>query len=325
MVGLVGEANREFSERPLSQRYPLPLVPNGWFGVLRSAELSAKKARPLRVFNRDLVAFRDARGQATVLDAYCPHLGAHLGHGGRVVDGCVECPFHKWRFASDGRCVHATGVDVPPRVQLTAWPTAEVDGVVFVWHHAKGEAPSWQMPSFPCDDVQYSPPFELRFRPAAHIQEIRENIGDETHFSVIHKWPVRRAPTFESDGPRAKISFGSSFSMLGRELNFDAEVQLCGPGVTHLRVFGFAQSRVTMLMTPIDSESSDLRLLVYAADLFHLPMSRWLHGLIVRQITRPDVDLEERVWNHKVYLPRPVFLPQEQTQRKIRSWSQQFY
>ncbi len=39
--------------------------------------------------------------------AYCPHLGANVAVGGRVVPGedCVECPFHEWRFRGDtGRC-----------------------------------------------------------------------------------------------------------------------------------------------------------------------------------------------------------------------------
>lgn len=39
-----------------------------------------------------------------MLDAYCPHLGANMGEGGRVVDDCLECPFHNWRFRGDGEC-----------------------------------------------------------------------------------------------------------------------------------------------------------------------------------------------------------------------------
>lgn len=50
--------------------------------------------------------FRGQEGQAHVLNAYCPHLGANLAVGGRVVGNCIECPFHGWRFeGSDGKCV----------------------------------------------------------------------------------------------------------------------------------------------------------------------------------------------------------------------------
>lgn len=55
----------------------------------------------------ELVAFRTEDGVANVTDAYCPHLGAHLGIMGRVVGDCIECPFHGWRFkGKDGSCSH---------------------------------------------------------------------------------------------------------------------------------------------------------------------------------------------------------------------------
>ncbi len=53
----------------------------------------------------NLAVFRGEDGQAYALDAYCPHMGANLGAGGRVVGNCVECPFHGWQFRGDtGKC-----------------------------------------------------------------------------------------------------------------------------------------------------------------------------------------------------------------------------
>lgn len=50
--------------------------------------------------------FRVENGKVHVVDAYCPHLGANLAVGGRVLGGCIECPFHGWQFqGSDGKCV----------------------------------------------------------------------------------------------------------------------------------------------------------------------------------------------------------------------------
>ena len=72
----------------MSERFPLPTVPNGWYAVLLSRELRSVPL-PLHVFDRDLVAFRDGEGRPVVLDSYCPHLGAHLGYGGRVIDGAI--------------------------------------------------------------------------------------------------------------------------------------------------------------------------------------------------------------------------------------------
>ena len=58
--------------------------------------------RPLHYFGEDLVAYRDESGELHVMEAHCKHLGAHIGHGGKVVGDCVECPFHGWRWGPDG-------------------------------------------------------------------------------------------------------------------------------------------------------------------------------------------------------------------------------
>ena len=48
------------------------------------------------------MAYRDTAGALHLLEAQCRYLGAHIGHGGTVVDDCVECPFHGWRWGPDG-------------------------------------------------------------------------------------------------------------------------------------------------------------------------------------------------------------------------------
>ena len=56
---------------------------------------------------QNLAVFRDDKGYPHALDAYCPHLGAHLAVGGQVFGNCIECPFHGWRFrGDDGKCTY---------------------------------------------------------------------------------------------------------------------------------------------------------------------------------------------------------------------------
>src|SRR5262245_16268002 len=125
MVARMGSIGHGAPMEPSSARWPMPWVPNGWYGVLRSRELERGAARPLSVLGRELVAFRDAAGRVRVLDAYCPHYGAHLGHGGRVHGDTITCPFHGWRFDGDGACVHAPCVETPPRVRIPAHRVCE--------------------------------------------------------------------------------------------------------------------------------------------------------------------------------------------------------
>lgn len=308
----------------MSERFPLPAVPNGWYAVLLSRELRDQPV-PLRAFHRELVAFRGADRRPVVLDSYCPHLGAHLGYGGRVVDGMIECPFHAWRFDCEGRCTRATGVAAPPRVSLQRWPTTEQDGIVFVWFHASGGAPEWQVPAMPSGARPYGKPIHLRWSVATHVQEIRENIGDETHFSVIHGLPQAGTARFETDGPFATLRFPSRFDLLGRALRFDTECDMAGPGILSMRNIGPVETRVLVLSTPTDDETSDLRLLVSATNLGWLPLTSWLFARIAGALTKRDVDKEVSIWSHKRYVERPIFVGAEHTQRKIRSWYRQFY
>src|SRR5579864_2381748 len=83
-------------------RVPFSWKPTGWFMIGWSAEFPTGEARPLEYFGEELVAYRDGHGELHVLNAHCPHLGAHIGHGGRVRGDCVECPYHGWVWGPDG-------------------------------------------------------------------------------------------------------------------------------------------------------------------------------------------------------------------------------
>src|SRR3954471_20371471 len=100
----------------MSSRFPFSSFPNGWFAIGYSDELAATGVKAVRALGRDLVLYRSESGAARVLDAYCPHLGTHLGHGGTVVRECIRCPFHGWRFDEQGACVEIPdATKVPPR------------------------------------------------------------------------------------------------------------------------------------------------------------------------------------------------------------------
>src|SRR6476620_3932677 len=88
----------------------------GWYLVSWSADLEAGKPMPLQYFGKHLVLCRRADGGAVLLDAFCPHLGAHLGHGGRVEGDEIVCPFHAWRFGTSGKCTAVPYASrIPPR------------------------------------------------------------------------------------------------------------------------------------------------------------------------------------------------------------------
>ena len=111
---------------PSAPRFPYPPYPSGWFRAVYGEELAPGAVKPLSCFGRELVAFREEGGAARVLDAHCPHLGAHLGYGGRVEGDAIRCPFHGWKWAGDGRCIEVPYAKrVPPAAAIGTWPVVE--------------------------------------------------------------------------------------------------------------------------------------------------------------------------------------------------------
>ena len=68
----------------MEYRYPFSPFPNGWFQIAYSDELQPGDVIPVHAVGKHLVLFRTESGAPNVLDAYCPHLGAHLGYGGLI-------------------------------------------------------------------------------------------------------------------------------------------------------------------------------------------------------------------------------------------------
>ena len=85
------------------ERCPFP-IPYGWFGVQFSHELEVGQVKMETFFGKEWVLFRGEDNSVGITDPYCPHLGAHLGHGGIVEGNNIRCTFHHWQFNSEGWC-----------------------------------------------------------------------------------------------------------------------------------------------------------------------------------------------------------------------------
>ena len=82
----------------------------GWFAVANGGEVG-RKPMSIRYFGQDMVLYRGASGRVVMLDAYCPHMGTHLGSGPNSYTSTspsymegdnIRCPFHAWRFGPEG-------------------------------------------------------------------------------------------------------------------------------------------------------------------------------------------------------------------------------
>ena len=122
-----------------------PVFPNGWFSIIASRDVARGQCRSVSMLGEHFAVFRGEDGKAYVLDAYCPHMGANIGVGGRVIENCLQCPFHGWTFrGEDGKCVDIPyAKKIPDIAKTKQWPTFEGNGQIMIWYHAEGIEPTW--------------------------------------------------------------------------------------------------------------------------------------------------------------------------------------
>jgi 3-ketosteroid 9alpha-monooxygenase subunit A len=91
------------------------MKPEGWFQIGWSNDFPAGAVVARKFLGEDIVVFRTEQGTLNALDAYCGHMGAHLGYGGTVTGDCVTCPFHGWVWNASGENVGIPYQDRPNR------------------------------------------------------------------------------------------------------------------------------------------------------------------------------------------------------------------
>ncbi|MEY7977373.1 Rieske 2Fe-2S domain-containing protein [Streptomyces pilosus] len=198
------------SERLTASARPVTNLASGWYVAVPSAELRHRPRR-ITLFGSSYVGWRGSDGRARVHSAVCPHAGAAL-YGGKVVDGTLECPFHRWRFDESGACAFVPGRRPPARAALTALPTRECSGYVWAWYG--GGPPRHEPPDLPGLGGRRLPglrTFRLADPTRATTRRILENTYDPDHLVALHGLTVRgEARIVFPDAPGAKGDGGAA-------------------------------------------------------------------------------------------------------------------
>ncbi|MFY0563200.1 Rieske 2Fe-2S domain-containing protein [Archangium lansingense] len=160
-----------------------------WTPVAMSKEVG-KAPYGLTLGGARLVLFRDQQGRVSALHDQCPHRGVKLSLGKVGKDGCLECPFHGWRFASDGACTHIPLNPMPEekrrRYAATTFPVRERGGLLWVYTRPGAEAPD--EPSVP--SVMEQPGVHVWHYAEtwnAHWTRAMENMLDSPHLPFVHR------------------------------------------------------------------------------------------------------------------------------------------
>lgn len=209
-----------------------PPQPASWYFLAPSCEVTAQP-RTHEILGRRLVTFRTSTGRIALLEAACSHLGADLGKG-CVINDRLQCPFHHWQYAPDGRCLHIPAqARIPETARQATYPVVERHGFVFFFN---GPEPLFPLPFFEGADpaaFRAMAPFEATL--ACPWFLVGANAFDLQHFRAAHDRRLAATPTVDCPALFARRATGT-FTVSGDSFQ---------DRVTRL----FAGDRVTMSIT----------------------------------------------------------------------------
>jgi phenylpropionate dioxygenase-like ring-hydroxylating dioxygenase large terminal subunit len=160
----------------------------GWYPIAASAGVVRRKPIGIRRLGESMVLWRADDGRVVCLPDRCSHRSAALS-GGKIREGCLECPYHGLRFDAAGRCVlipaNGVGAPVPQGFDLCTITVREEHGIIWYWYGA-GE-PARDVPWIPGASEPGFGASEYEYDAAVPYLRIVENLADFHHFPILHK------------------------------------------------------------------------------------------------------------------------------------------
>jgi nitrite reductase/ring-hydroxylating ferredoxin subunit len=322
-------AGRPEEAHPVVQRFPrFPFpMPFGWFCVALAAELEPGGVRSLHYFDRDLVLWRDEGGTAHLQDAYCAHLGAHLGVGGTVEGECLRCPFHGWLWNGAGDCAEIPySTRVNRKARLRTYPVVERNRLLMAWYHPHDAPPTHEVPEVAeCADPEYGEFRSSEYVIKSAIQEMAENAVDPAHFQAVHGHPQSgEIDEYRLEGVHQVMLSKQKFPTSRGPIDARIDVYKTGAGFAVTRYQGLIDAALIGCSTPIDAETVHLRFNFTLRNPDADERTQRIADAFVKEVNR-QLGQDIPIWENKVYRPTPALADTDGPILEFRKWFAQFY
>ena len=83
-------------------------IRNAWYVIAEGNEIAPDALLARTVLSEKIVVMRTAGGLLRAFADACPHRFAPLS-AGKVIDDCIQCPYHGSVYDAHGRCVKVPG------------------------------------------------------------------------------------------------------------------------------------------------------------------------------------------------------------------------
>lgn len=308
-------------------RFNLP-IPFGWFAIAKSDELAPGEVKTISAFATEFALWRGEDGIARAVDAHCPHLGSHLGYGGKVEKNDLRCGFHHWKFRGDGSVAEIPYAKlIPPKLKKpcqTAWPVFEDWGIIFVWNHPHKAEPLWDLvPVTEIADEGWVPVQFNEWIIDVHVQELTENGADTAHFRAVHDTRSPPVPEFKLEGWTRTSSVSTKMPTPRGIVDGKISVRAPGPGLSFTRFHGIADMLLLQMQTPLDLEHTHLRHVYFVPPNIDESKAGVTKALLRETPRQLEQDIPH--WQHKKYLNRPMLVDGDGPILAYREWYQRYY
>jgi len=310
--------------------------PRGWFVIAESSELGSKPLA-LKFHGKDLVLYRGESGRIVLLDAYCPHMGTHLGasdtahlaSAGKQIEGdSIRCPYHGWRFNANGECDDIPYYDgkCPKTAAINSYRVVESMGCVMAWFDQEGGGPDYKAPFL----EEWDDPMWIRWELdhcgdlSVHSQELMDNMADVRHLGPTHGSPCEY---FENEIKGIKCIQHQGGFHKDYDCMIDTITWYDGPAILFSKqVIGETNTYEFIAHTPIE----DGIIRIWHAVLYKASSDK---------PTREETELAKKaqagalaslladfgVWRNKSPATRIIQLPTDGPFNICRKWYSQFY
>ena len=303
----------------------------GWFQIGWSRDFPCGHLEPMRYFGIDLVAWRSENGTLCVVDAYCPHQGAHLGYGGSVHGEAIRCPLHMMEWSLSGESVGGLCTNA-----LRTRPTREVSGLIYLWHDADGGAP-WYEPEdiFEVfDDGLTEHDFSLECPGGTtllsdvtiHPQRAAEDRVDRRHFAGTHSARIPHFLDAEFLEDRFLVDFVVAFDEVTGKHTSGLQTVNLGLGVTYLRAWGRVEQRDVLAVTPVDGNVSNVFHTLWALRHPEVVEGALFTPERYAEVSRRELHGDLKIWSRQRFTPLGDDVRDDDKELALlRSWAERFY
>ncbi len=293
-------------ERKLDDKFPF-----GWFGICYSDELAVGEVKAVRYFARDLAVWRGEDGQARMLDAYCRHLGAHMGHGGKVNGNDLECPFHAWQYNEKGAVTRIPYArTIPPQAKrdncVRSWPIVEKNGMVWAWYHPDNIAPLFELDTY--DEVAspgWTPLKKFEWNVFNSIGNMHDNGLDMAHFFYVHRTAVFPESETVIDGHRMSSVARAKLGTPRGEVDGAITSSNSSPGQGCVRFTGISETLLVSSVTPIERDRLHVRFAFTQPQAEAEGPMGGLARALIRDICK-QLDQDKIIWDRQRNEPEPL-------------------